>query len=122
MPERTEPVTPAQHTFQVNLRGLVDLLSHHLYSSPRVYVRELLQNAIDAITARRQLDHPRQHALDQLDQALGPRQGDHTHKAREPRVERHILQLLEQQRVTVGVAGAGAGVAVRKYTRGEPLL
>jgi molecular chaperone HtpG len=54
VPERTEPATP--YTFQVNLRGLVDLLSHHLYSSPRVYVRELLQNAIDAVTARRQLD------------------------------------------------------------------
>lgn len=38
--------------FQVDLRGLVDLLSHHLYSSPRVYVRELLQNAVDATTAR----------------------------------------------------------------------
>ncbi|MFF7443699.1 HSP90 family protein [Streptomyces sp. NPDC008122] len=38
--------------FQVDLRGLVDLLSHHLYSSPRVYLRELLQNAVDAITAR----------------------------------------------------------------------
>jgi molecular chaperone HtpG len=32
---------------------LVDLLSHHLYSSPRVFVRELLQNAVDAVTARR---------------------------------------------------------------------
>ena len=31
---------------------MVDLLSHHLYGSPRVYVRELLQNAVDAITAR----------------------------------------------------------------------
>ncbi|MEU7865621.1 HSP90 family protein [Dactylosporangium sp. NPDC049140] len=40
-------------TFQVDLRGIVDLLSHHLYASPRVYVRELLQNAVDAITARR---------------------------------------------------------------------
>lgn len=39
--------------FQVDLRGLVDLLSHHLYSSPKVYLRELLQNAVDAITARR---------------------------------------------------------------------
>jgi molecular chaperone HtpG len=39
-------------TFQVDLRGVVDLLSHHLYASPRVYVRELLQNAVDAITAR----------------------------------------------------------------------
>jgi molecular chaperone HtpG len=41
------------HAFQVDLRGMVDLLSHHLYGSPRVYVRELLQNAVDAITARR---------------------------------------------------------------------
>ncbi|MFJ2906943.1 HSP90 family protein [Streptomyces sp. NPDC087212] len=44
---------PSPHTFQVDLRGLVDLLSHHLYSSPKVYLRELLQNAVDAITARR---------------------------------------------------------------------
>lgn len=42
--------------FQVDLHGVVDLLSHHLYSSPRVFVRELLQNAVDAITARRALD------------------------------------------------------------------
>ncbi|KIF75299.1 heat shock protein 90 [Streptomyces sp. 150FB] len=45
----------ADHTFQVDLRGLVDLLSHHLYSSPRVYLRELLQNAVDALTARHAL-------------------------------------------------------------------
>jgi molecular chaperone HtpG len=43
-------------TFQVDLRGIVDLLSHHLYASPRVYLRELLQNAADAITARRAAD------------------------------------------------------------------
>ncbi|WP_393101807.1 HSP90 family protein [Streptomyces sp. LN325] len=49
------PSSPAgaDRTFQVDLRGLVDLLSHHLYSSPRVYLRELLQNAVDALTARR---------------------------------------------------------------------
>ncbi|MBT1184812.1 HSP90 family protein [Streptomyces sp. CJ_13] len=46
------PNSESAHTFQVDLRGLVDLLSHHLYSSPRVYLRELLQNAVDAITAR----------------------------------------------------------------------
>jgi molecular chaperone HtpG len=40
------------NTFQVDLRGVVDLLSQHLYASPRVYVRELLQNAVDATTAR----------------------------------------------------------------------
>ncbi|MBW8486926.1 HSP90 family protein [Actinomadura parmotrematis] len=42
----------AERAFQVDLRGVVDLLSRHLYSSPRVYLRELLQNAVDAITAR----------------------------------------------------------------------
>ncbi|MFK8907460.1 HSP90 family protein [Streptomyces sp. YS-3] len=47
---------PDVNSFQVDLRGLVDLLSHHLYSSPRVYVRELLQNAVDAVTARRAHD------------------------------------------------------------------
>ncbi|MYR17495.1 ATP-binding protein, partial [Streptomyces sp. SID6137] len=47
--------SPPPHTFQVDLRGLVDLLSHHLYSSPKVYLRELLQNAVDAVTARRAL-------------------------------------------------------------------
>jgi molecular chaperone HtpG len=41
------------YTFHVDLRGIVDLLSHHLYASPRVYVRELMQNAVDAITAVR---------------------------------------------------------------------
>lgn len=46
-------VTRVENAFQVDLRGVVDLLSRHLYSSPRVYVRELLQNAADAITARR---------------------------------------------------------------------
>ncbi|TXS31941.1 HSP90 family protein [Streptomyces sp. ms191] len=49
------PHSESAHTFQVDLRGLVDLLSHHLYSSPRVYLRELLQNAVDAITARQAL-------------------------------------------------------------------
>ncbi|MEV5964774.1 HSP90 family protein [Kribbella sp. NPDC051952] len=42
--------------FQVDLQGIVDLLSNHLYSSPRVYLRELLQNAVDAITARQAVD------------------------------------------------------------------
>jgi molecular chaperone HtpG len=39
-------------SFQVDLRGVVDLLSRHLYSSPSVYLRELLQNAVDALHAR----------------------------------------------------------------------
>jgi molecular chaperone HtpG len=40
------------YRFQVNLSGIIDLLSQHTYSSPQVFIRELLQNASDAILAR----------------------------------------------------------------------
>lgn len=53
---RSESDVARAENFQVDLRGIVDLLSNHLYSSPRVYLRELLQNAVDAITARRATD------------------------------------------------------------------
>jgi len=46
----------AAQQFQVDLRGVIDLLSRHIYSSPRVFLRELLQNAVDAIAARRAVD------------------------------------------------------------------
>ncbi len=42
--------------FQVNLGGVIDLLSNHLYSDSKVFIRELLQNATDAITMRQQID------------------------------------------------------------------
>lgn len=42
--------------FQVNLSGLVEVLSRNLYSGPKVFIRELLQNGFDAITARQKLD------------------------------------------------------------------
>lgn len=41
-----------QFRFKVNLGGMIDILANHLYSSPVVYIRELLQNGVDAITAR----------------------------------------------------------------------
>lgn len=41
------------HSFKIDLKGIIDLLSNHLYSDPSVFVRELLQNAVDAITARK---------------------------------------------------------------------
>ncbi|ART68891.1 hypothetical protein BTO20_10105 [Mycobacterium dioxanotrophicus] len=44
--------------FRVNLGGVIALLSKNLYSSPGVYVRELIQNAVDAITARDALGGP----------------------------------------------------------------
>jgi molecular chaperone HtpG len=44
-----------EYRFQVNLGGIIDLLSNHTYSSPQVYIRELLQNGVDAIVARNHL-------------------------------------------------------------------
>ncbi len=41
--------------FKVNLGGMIDILSNHLYSSPDVYIRELLQNGVDAIYAKKPL-------------------------------------------------------------------
>ncbi len=41
-----------EYRFQVNLGGIIDLLSNHTYSGPQVFIRELLQNGVDAIVAR----------------------------------------------------------------------
>ena len=46
-----------EHAFKINLRGIIDLLSEHLYSGPKVYIRELLQNAVDAITAELRIEN-----------------------------------------------------------------
>lgn len=42
-----------QFRFKVNLGGMIDILANHLYSGPSVFIRELLQNGTDAISARR---------------------------------------------------------------------
>lgn len=39
-------------SFRVDLDGVIKLLSKNMYSSPGVYIRELIQNAVDATTAR----------------------------------------------------------------------
>ena len=41
--------------FKVNLGGMIDILANHLYSSPDVFIRELLQNGTDAISARKRI-------------------------------------------------------------------
>lgn len=45
-----------EYRFKVNLGGMIEILSDHLYSSPDVYIRELLQNGVDAIVAREKKD------------------------------------------------------------------
>ncbi len=44
------------HPFQVELSGIIKILSDHLYTSNKVFIRELIQNASDAITARQKLE------------------------------------------------------------------
>lgn len=68
MPHRRR-IQLTTENFQVDLHGIVDLLSNHLYSSPRVYLRELLQNAVDAITARQTRDPA---APARIDVQVGP--------------------------------------------------
>lgn len=48
------------YSFQVNLKGMIALLSEHLYSDPNTFIRELLQNGVDAITALKHLDEEHQ--------------------------------------------------------------
>lgn len=42
--------------FQVDLKGIIRLLSDNIYSSESVFLRELLQNAVDAIQARKKIE------------------------------------------------------------------
>lgn len=44
------------YNFKVDLKGIIRLLSDNLYSSDKVFLRELLQNAVDAIGARKKTD------------------------------------------------------------------
>ena len=43
--------------FQVNLGGMLDVLSNHLYKSPDVFLRELLQNGVDVRAVQEVLGH-----------------------------------------------------------------
>ncbi len=40
------------YQFSVDLGGMISILSEHLYSSPDVFLRELVQNGADAISMR----------------------------------------------------------------------
>ncbi len=44
------------YKFQVNLGGMIDILSNHLYSEESVFVREVLQNCVDAISMRQKVE------------------------------------------------------------------
>ncbi|HCP3857275.1 TPA: ATP-binding protein [Escherichia coli] len=55
----------SSYSTEVNLNGLIEVLSKHLYSTPVVAVRELVQNVHDAIVRRRieQPDAPKDNAI-----------------------------------------------------------
>lgn len=44
------------YCFQVNLAGMLDILSNHLYKTADVFLRELMQNGVDAVTRRKVID------------------------------------------------------------------
>lgn len=44
------------YVFKVNLAGMIDILSNHIYSNQHVFIREVLQNCVDAIMARKNFD------------------------------------------------------------------
>ena len=46
----------ANYNFKVDLKGIIRLLSDNLYSTKDVFLRELLQNEVDAIRARKKED------------------------------------------------------------------
>lgn len=90
--------------FQVNLGGMLDVLSNHLYKSPDVFLRELLQNGVDAVTQRRKRQ-PGWNVV-QLAASSGPEQGDleNTEKWNGGRIS---ISLEEGQRLAFTDNGTG---------------
>ena len=61
----TLQLSGSSYSTEVNLNGFIEVLSKHLYSTPVVAVRELVQNGHDAIVRRRieQPDAPKDNAI-----------------------------------------------------------
>ncbi|MCI0456673.1 MAG: ATP-binding protein [Gemmataceae bacterium] len=62
----------AKHRFSLYLPGLLKVLAEHLYSSKKVGVRELLQNAHDSCV-RRKIEEGNPHYRPRIDLAVNPR-------------------------------------------------
>lgn len=56
MEENIKENANESYSFQVDLRGMIRLLSENLYSSSDVFLRELLQNSVDALEARKAVE------------------------------------------------------------------
>ncbi len=77
-----------QHTIQIELEGLIKLLAQNLYANPDVFLREMVQNAHDAIIKRVKLANER---------------NDHNMPAPEIRIEANS----ENRTLTISDNGSG---------------
>ena len=84
----TAAAAPAQtRGFQAEVKQLLQLMIHSLYSHPEIFLRELISNAADAIDKLKfeALDHPEYYEREpdlRIVVVLRPR-GAHDHRARQ---------------------------------------
>lgn len=93
------------YRFQVNLGGMIEILSDHLYSSPNVYIRELLQNGADAITAKAKWINERQSVEDLEDNTFESGLGNNKENSQNDGCIR--LEIEEGRRLTFTDNGLG---------------
>lgn len=105
-----------QQNFRVDLGGVISLLSKNLYSSPGVYVRELIQNAMDAIVARDALGAPAPRSITISPYGVA----SPTSPANEFMITDAGIGVSEQQveqfLATVGASSKGAELERRRHT------
>lgn len=101
-----------EHDTEVDLGGLMTVLSRHLYSTPLVAVRELVQNAHDSIVRRRRFDAAAPDGLVEVDLVDGSLVVADNGEG----------MTSDQVRAALGVVGSGVTGEVRRVSGDEDLI